>query len=146
MSAMSKEHWLDLVLDLMGTRRDDLSGPDLALLTMTRAQLVAVEFALVSMRDRHCQVGCGDCDSCKAKNAESKAAYDKAHPVVGKMVRLLPMTMASRRWTNKNTHRRTNAAKMIKRVGERFTVLAPTGRRKTFGPQDACWSLIEVRS
>ena len=139
---MSRADWLDAVLAILGVTADKLTGPDRAFLTMSRSQLVAVEFALVAMRDSGCQVGCGDCDWCSTQNRAAQEAYDRANPVIGKMVRVMPMTAESKKWVAINTNRKTNAVKMVKRVAERFTVRAPNGKQRTFGPHDACWSVL----
>jgi hypothetical protein len=139
MGHMTKEHWLDAILEVVGDKAGTMERERLA--SMTRKQLVAVEFLVVAMRDDACQVGCGDCDCCDAKNAAAKAEYDRKNPVVGKLVRLLPMTKESRAWVRANGEH----CKMLRRVAERFTVRAPNGRQRTFGPHDATWTLSQFQ-
>lgn len=133
----SKQVWLEAVLAVAGDKATEHEKKQFA--SMSRAQLVAVEFLVVAMRDDACQVGCGDCEYCAAHNEAAQAAIDKANPMVGRLVTVLPMTVESRRWVAKNKAKRS---KMIKRAAERFTVRAPNGRQRTFGPHDATWSAV----
>lgn len=137
MSHMTKEHWLDAILAVVGDKADALIRERLA--SMTRKQLVAIEFLVVAMRDDACHVGCGECEWCTTQNAAAQAEYDRNNPVIGKRVCLLPMTAESRAWVKAND---AKECKMLKRAAEHFTVRAPNGRRKTFGPHDATWTVV----
>lgn len=114
--------------------------------TLTRAHLTALRDVIdAELGDRGCAVGCGDCESCDAKNAKAKAAYDKANPVIGKLVELLPCAAASRKWKREHC-KRNGRVTMIKRTGERFTVRAPDGAQRTFGPMDAVWFTVPAEA
>lgn len=137
-SQLPKEHWLDLVLELLGDKAGAIDRERFA--SMTRKQLVSVEFMLVAMRDDACHIGCGNCEWCDFKNKQARTAYRKSHPVpIGKPVEVLPMTAASRAWVTKNKAQR---AILLKWSAERLTVRAPNGKQRTFGPRDAVW--VEV--
>jgi hypothetical protein len=140
MQRANKEMWLDSVFEVAGDMAGDLEKVQFR--SMTRAQLVAVEFVLVAMRDNACQVGCGDCDWCDHKNKEAQAAYAKSNPPpIGKPVTVLPMTIASRAWIAKN---KANRSILLKWEAERLTVRAPNGKQRTFGPREATWSKAVV--
>lgn len=145
MRPLGKEGWLDLI---DGKLKE--IAPALTLTESDRTRLhtecsvkalAVIENLLAGVEMTACAVGCGDCEPCSARNAAAQAEYDRKNPVIGKHVWLLPMTAESRTWCRANKAKR---CKMLRRVGERFTVRAPNGRRKTFGPHDATWTVVNT--
>lgn len=136
MTRMSKEHWLDAILEVVGEMAGTHERAQLK--SMTRRQLVAVEFIVVAMRDSRCTVGCGDCVNCDAQNAKAKAEADRDTKArLPFPVTVLPMTAESRKWVQANKGKRSI---LIKWDAERMTVRAPNGRQRTFGPRECAWS------
>lgn len=142
MGRLGKDGWLNAIeskLQDLGVSFQITEGDRIRLVDDCSIRALAIiENIIAGIEMQVCAVGCGDCESCKAKNAAAKEEYDRKNPVIGKHVELLPMTEESRRWLRANKAKR---CKMLKRVGERFTVRAPNGRRKTFGPHDATWTV-----